>query len=252
MLLIDKNQLKRILGFTIYRRAQDYYKRQMILEFNADQDGIDAIVEGSGMWTYNVGITFSSTGGIQKTYCSCPYPDICKHIGAVLLKGIDEISENIPVEEGEQIFPLKNNGRLNCFLARKLKLIQDQSLEEKPADRANQRHKLIFIIENAYHGYLRKPIGWIISPVLRYIKKDGIPGRWRLFNREKLTEPVSDDENNLLSMLLEKENKQDFLDNYIDFLLKKPDIHLFIKHRVNLISVKIIPVSKAAVLTHKL
>ena len=247
MLLIDKNQLKRILGLTVYRRAQDYYKRQMILEFNADEDGIDAIVEGSGAWTYEVGITFSSTGGIQEAYCSCPYLYICRHIGAVLLKGIDEISKNIPVEESEQIFPLKNNGRLNCVFVRKLKLIQDQSLEEKPTNKANQRHKLIFIIENTYHGYRRKPIGWIISPVLRYIKKDGRPGQWRLFNRERLTEPVSDDENNLLSMLLEKENKQDFFDNYIDFLLKKPDINLFIKRRVNLIRAKLISVSKAVI-----
>jgi len=247
MLLIDKNQLKKILGLTLYRRAQDYYKRQMILEFNADEDGIDAIVEGSGMRPYKVFITFSSTGGIQKAYCSCPYLHMCTHIGAVLLKGIDKISENIPVEEREQIFPLKNKGKLNSFFVMKLKLIQDQSLEEKPANRANQRHKLIFIIENTYHGYKRSPIGWIISPALRYIKKDGIPGRWRLFNREKLTEPISDDENNLLNMLLEKENKQDFLDNYIDFLLKKPDIDLFIKRRVNLINVKIIPVSKAVI-----
>ncbi|MBA7536853.1 hypothetical protein ES705_29118 [subsurface metagenome] len=48
-------------------------------------------------------------------------------------------------------------------------------------------------------------------------------------------------------MLLEKEKKQDFLDNYIDFLLKRPGINLFIKRRVNLIRVKLISVRKAVI-----
>jgi len=94
--MIDKGLIKELLGSKIYSRALDYYRRGLDEKFfNNRYDGeVKAVVRGSYGNFYNVEIYFDKKEEIIDAYCDCPYPDFCKHIGAVLLKYIELKKEN--------------------------------------------------------------------------------------------------------------------------------------------------------------
>lgn len=74
----------------ILDRGYDYYRSNLIKEYNLNLDKINAIV--SGTEEYDVEIEIEN-GKIFKMFCNCPYADAgnnCKHMASVLYKYEDD------------------------------------------------------------------------------------------------------------------------------------------------------------------
>ena len=72
-----------VLGTTIYERAVSLYKKNSILDIQEEGNTIIAKVQGSGINIYRVTLKAKKHG--YEGRCNCPYGDLCKHIGALLL-----------------------------------------------------------------------------------------------------------------------------------------------------------------------
>lgn len=237
------------MGPITYQRALDYYERGMVLGFYIDKLRIRAFVQGAGGRNYDVEIQLTSDGGIGVSYCGCAFYSLCEHIGAVLLKYIDDMPkhffESKEQEEYEEVIPLKNKGNIDNFLIRRLQLLQDRSSKSGPGKEAKQRFKLFFAMEYKLPRYTPEAYStWMLRAVLRNVKVNGGYGPWRVFNYERLTEPVTEKEKVLLDKLAQKEKNSDFLDHYFDFLLVEPDIEIFLKLRQGYKKLQFVPIDR--------
>ncbi len=232
----EKNFVKELLGSAIFRRAVFYYKNGMVINSYSESGRINAVVRGSGGNRYMVEIQFNSNSDFEKAHCSCPHSSYCKHIGAVLLKLIDDkaiypdIGEyqvelsltkepDEDYEKEDKIIPLKDDGRINKDIFNGL--INLPFSENKGKTEKNTRFKLIFTIENLWTGFSfdKRHSSWELRPGLQYIKKDGTPGRLEYYNTDKVTEPVTEEERILLSILNKNEDNQALFDYYIDYFV---------------------------------
>lgn len=93
---MNKSEITRLLGSTIYKRARDYQREGAVYGFKRTQTPddvwhISASVEGNGSRDYDVDLWMRKDGALINATCSCPYNEegsgpLCKHIGAVLLE----------------------------------------------------------------------------------------------------------------------------------------------------------------------
>lgn len=162
---LTKTYIKSLLGDIIYYRAVKYYEQGKVLGLYPEDDGLYADVQGSGGHVYEVFI------GDDEVYdCNCPYGNLCKHIGAVLLEmedqqvynsvnPIDEfLNYNTPDENSVEEFSY------NSF-------IDTQWKEFSESSQSSDKFDISF---NIVCSSREKPV---IKAVLRYIKKDGSWGR---------------------------------------------------------------------------
>lgn len=92
---MDREEIRYLLGGTIYARARSYLVKNAVKEFacETNEEGVrhlDASVQGSG-GRYHVEAWLRANGSFISASCDCPYNDrgegpLCKHIGAVLLQ----------------------------------------------------------------------------------------------------------------------------------------------------------------------
>lgn len=106
MTRLDERTIKSFTGEIIYIRAMNYYRQNMIKNIyrtdNDEEEIIEAIV-GSNTDTdkeYSVRIEIRKFTGLMQVSCNCPYytsgkGNMCKHIGAVLIRYVKDI-ESIP------------------------------------------------------------------------------------------------------------------------------------------------------------
>ena len=88
---MDKEDIRTLLGNTIFSRAKKYQSR--VISINSETDGkgtrhLTALVDGTDLYTTQVWLRANET--FVSASCDCPYNqngegDYCKHIGAVLL-----------------------------------------------------------------------------------------------------------------------------------------------------------------------
>ncbi|NOY07599.1 MAG: DEAD/DEAH box helicase family protein [Spirochaetes bacterium] len=260
----EKNFIKELLGSTIFRRAVSYYKNGMVINSYSESGRINAVVRGSGGNRYTVEILFNSNGDFEEAHCSCPYPYYCKHIGAVLLKFIDDktiypgigeyqVELSLTKESDEdykkedKIIPLKDDGRINRDIFNGL--INLPFSENKDKTKNNTRFRLVFTIENMQTGFFfgEQHSPWGLKPELQYIKKNGTPGRLENYNPDKLTEPITEEEKIILSILNKNEDKQALFDYYIDYFVSNPSLELFIKKQRALRNVSFAAIEKTVI-----
>ena len=95
----------------ILDRGLEYYRSDMIVRYNADEDEITAFVNGN-YDDYEVEIQLED-GQPVEMYCSCPYADdgyYCKHMAAVLYKWDRESKgKSVKAEKKVSIEELVNN-----------------------------------------------------------------------------------------------------------------------------------------------
>ena len=237
--LKEKDKIKDLLGSTIYSRAVSYYEDNRVINSYSEAGKIHAVVRGSGENRYRVEIEFNNDGSLKNALCSCPYPFYCKHIGAVLLKFIEDkefypdIRENKVdfnlkrdskiLKKPDDIIPLKDSGEINSHIFRELlPAMLDKTPVSGPEKHRKSRYKLIFTIEKEPFFFLNneKYSPWILKPALVYIKKDGSPGRLDNYNPSKLTEPITEDEEILLSIITHSKDKSALFDFYVDYFIR--------------------------------
>ena len=98
---MDKDDVKYLLGNTIYKRAEKYVEN--IKEYNCitEKNGvrhITDIIKGSGSEEYKTQAWLRENGTYISSSCNCPYNEngeglCCKHIGALLLDDIAKQEE---------------------------------------------------------------------------------------------------------------------------------------------------------------
>jgi len=237
--LKEKDQLKDLLGSTIYSRAVSYYENNRVINSYSEAGKIHAVVRGSGENRYKVEVEFNKDGSLKDASCSCPYPFYCKHIGAVLLKFIEDKDFYPDIKEKkvnfnlkrdtdsfktpDEIIPLKDSGEIDSYIFKELLSVMRENAKETGLKKNNkQKFKLIFTIEKKWYGlfHSEKYSPWVLKPALQYIKKNGIPGRIENYSPSKLTEPITGDEEILLSILNQNENKSTAFDFYIDYFIR--------------------------------
>jgi len=243
---LDKRKIRKILGDKIYSRALSYYRDGRVKEVYTEPDNglLRAIVKGSGRNIYEVTIEFERNGEIIDAYCSCPYPDYCKHIGAVLLKYIEYEAENdrevmrgfddfyfnrhnnekktSPAFDG--IVELKDTGKAEHPIFRNL-MIPDMYKNVSKIDKESAGgFRLIFAIEKKISSYLDYNYSsngsrWVLKPALQYIKLNGETGRVEKYNSSKISYPLTESEYLLLSILERYINNEAPFEYLIDYFL---------------------------------
>ena len=105
---LDHNHIKRLLGVAIYSRALDYQRSGRVLQLARQGSRLEGRVRGSQGNEYDVRVELDRQGEVDDARCSCPYPDLCKHVGAVLLQAIEqgERSAEAEVEETDEVLEL--------------------------------------------------------------------------------------------------------------------------------------------------
>ncbi len=274
--MVDERDIENLLGTTIYKRAFLYYKEGRVIASYSKSDGcdtIDAIVRGSGENRYRVHIVFDTHGNFKDATCTCPYPYYCKHIGAVLLKFLDDAKIYPSIAKGDfelpgrkdvakrredEIIPLKTVSREKSDVFFR-KLSEDIVLiSEKLSDRrkGERRFKLVFVLEERWLSLTESNgcSGWVVKPYLRYIRRDGTLGRFVLFSYEKLdfslsNRDLSNREKELLFLLTDGDGDK-CIDYFIGLLLEyakeKPD-SLFIKTVNGFKTLKIQKITKTVI-----
>jgi hypothetical protein len=243
-----RNQIKNLLGSKIYSRALDYYNNGYVKHINDDDyPNIRAVVLGSGRRGYHVFINSEK----RQFHCNCPYPDICKHIGAVLLEIEDGIShfyesnqlDSLPdfsqvvqqrtkllQNSSDRVFELKHNALNNDTL------FLDDILPKTDNPQPNGRFTFVLLIrEDSIFGkyYLRSG--------LQYIKKDGSPGRIEEFNPKKLTVPLPENCKTLYALLLNRNEVP--LTEVLDFIKPGSELPLRFQQNKNHVDLNIIRIS---------
>lgn len=117
--MLDKKQLKKLAGATIYNRGLDIHWNDGVYDFSVEQgdgtDRIEAQVQGSGRKRYQVSMEYDFLfDEFTDYYCNCPaffnYSGLCKHCVATALEYI-EYSLHQPVSRTDKIMPLPNRRR---------------------------------------------------------------------------------------------------------------------------------------------
>ncbi len=240
---MKEEQIEHLLGTTVYRRALSYYREGRVIASYSEEGIIDAIVRGSNDNRYKVRIVFDERGNFKEATCNCPYPYYCKHIGAVLLKFLEdrEIYPSIKARnfelpekrgiakkhEDEVILLDSDEVRIGQKLSDELfsevfryGLGKGGSYNWSRGSLEKQRFKLVFVLEEGWSslGEDESLSGWVVKPYLRYVRKDGSLGRFESFRPDRLDFPVPENERELLSLLLSGDTEKS-IDYYIELFL---------------------------------
>jgi len=98
---MDREEIRYLLGSTIYARAKAYENRVQGMECETAENGVrhlSADVRGSGRNVYRTQAWLRQNGSFVSASCTCPFNEngegpCCKHIGALLLKDAAEPEE---------------------------------------------------------------------------------------------------------------------------------------------------------------
>ena len=98
---MDREEIRYLLGSTIYARAKAYENRVQNLECETAENGVrhlSADVRGSGRNLYRTQAWLRQNGSFVSASCTCSFNEngegpCCKHIGALLLHEVDEPEE---------------------------------------------------------------------------------------------------------------------------------------------------------------
>jgi len=153
-LKIDIKDLKDRVPDIIFRQGMDYFKEGRVTIKQMENLSVLATVQG----TYPYVVRLSADERSFDATCTCPYNYICKHAVAVALKVIEDQSVHEKPEE---------SGSTN-WREYFEKLIAIQKVDNDFSQEV--RWKLIYII-SILENY------WNIKPVKVYMKKDGTFGR---------------------------------------------------------------------------
>lgn len=124
---MDAEEIRRLLGKTIFERAQKYRKRILQSSCTTNEEGVrhlTALVQGSGADCYYTQAWLRENGSFVSASCDCPYNQngdgtYCKHIGALLLADAEK-NHPAPVEKPENIPGVqRGTAQLNAEPARK-------------------------------------------------------------------------------------------------------------------------------------
>ena len=96
--IMDAEEIRTLLGGTIFERAQKYRRRILQRDQTTNPEGvrhITALVQGSGAECYYTQVWLRENGSFVSASCDCPYNQngdgtYCKHIGALLLADAEE------------------------------------------------------------------------------------------------------------------------------------------------------------------
>ncbi|MGM0567686.1 MAG: SNF2-related protein [Elusimicrobiota bacterium] len=227
----------------IAQRGIKYYNQGRVFKFNLDEEGISALVVGSREAPYNVSIRFDPSENSYSFYCSCPYAADyveCKHIAAVLLH-YERVKKEYYRPAENPILKEKNKFKDDFVLD----LSTTKDAEAKDLDyipelggitglggkNTEKRFFLVFVIENCfdynsdYNNY-----AWHIYPALRYLKKNGQPGRFTKFKSEKLSESCRESESRLLEKLMDMPSGKSRFINHVDYLLENNVTNVYLKN----------------------
>ena len=259
---MDREKIKDLLGHTIYTRAVIYARNNMVLEINEDAgDIITARVKGSGNNIYEVTIDFEH----ESYYCTCPYYDYCKHIGAVLINiSEDEAlpvnsstkniqSLHIAASDPEKVVPLlfntiKNMQKKAGEQKRTIRPVKKNSHEGKIKDRLNitsgyrvnknakQRYRFVLVFEKEKYQNEQT-----IKPGAQYIKQDGNFGRITKFNKHLITEKISQEEAIIINDLENSFYYNSRANDYIPFLYRNNTTPLFFQEDKNYYEITMVP-----------
>uniref|UniRef100_UPI004038B932 SNF2 helicase associated domain-containing protein n=1 Tax=Faecalibacterium prausnitzii TaxID=853 RepID=UPI004038B932 len=95
---MDAQEIRALLGKSIFERAQKYRKRILQSSCTTNEDGVrhlTALVQGSGSDCYYTQVWLRENGSFVSASCDCPYNQngdgtYCKHIGALLLQDAEK------------------------------------------------------------------------------------------------------------------------------------------------------------------
>ena len=98
---MDREEIRYLLGSTIYARDKAYENRVQGMECETAENGVrhlSADVRGSGRNVYRTQAWLRQNGSFVSASCTCPFNEngegpCCKHIGALLLKDAAEPEE---------------------------------------------------------------------------------------------------------------------------------------------------------------
>lgn len=91
---LTKDVLLDLVGPTILSRGQRYHRSGQVEEIAIAPDGsLIAWVSGTRRYATLVGVQADSLAAA----CTCPYPDVCKHIVAAVLQYQEDMEENKPI-----------------------------------------------------------------------------------------------------------------------------------------------------------
>ena len=139
---MDEEEVRYLLGSTIFKRAKSYVKYVHEYESDLDEDEsnlrhIRAEVDGSYDNVYETEAWINRSGGYVRGSCTCPYNDCgmgnpCKHIGALLLYDLQKQATDAEGKKPEELVPGVVRGTAN--LARP---------EEKPDHLQREKERLL-------------------------------------------------------------------------------------------------------------
>ena len=122
----SKNHLLLYFNDLTIAKGEDYKRRKKVLHwFLNSAEHVEATVSGAGGNVYRTHIYLQNQNTeVQKTYCSCPLHEDCKHSAALLLTYMDSLDS---VEEENS-----NNAGLSTMLRLKLEELANVLNKEKP------------------------------------------------------------------------------------------------------------------------
>ena len=108
---MDADEIRILLGDSIFERAKKYRKRIQQSTCTTNEDGVrhlSAMVLGSGGSCYYTQAWLRENGSFVSASCSCPYNQngdgtYCKHIGALLLEDAAQNGEGAPPKKLDEI-----------------------------------------------------------------------------------------------------------------------------------------------------
>ena len=108
---MDADEIRILLGDSIFERAKKYRKRIQQSTCTTNEDGVrhlSAMVLGSGGSCYYTQAWLRENGSFVSASCSCPYNQngdgtYCKHIGALLLEDAAQNGEGTPPKKLDEI-----------------------------------------------------------------------------------------------------------------------------------------------------
>jgi len=227
----------------ILRRGMEYFRGGRIKKYDMSGSLITAVVSGNRLSPYRVRVELDETGIPEFYFCECPYSKggfyLCKHIAAVLIRYLNEPPSLNPVEN-----PLvRDREKFDKDVRIGLADLPDSGMRgfdsfdafrgiaSREKKGAKQRYAPAFIIEKifGYDSYYSRQDIWHVYPAMRYIKKNGEPGRVTQFNEKNLTEPFGEKEAKLLQKLADRPVRDASFTDYADYIVKNGVKNVFLR-----------------------
>lgn len=250
--------IKRLFSPEIFIRGKEYYEKGHVYNIIDMGDKITSKVKSSTKdKIYDVTIEKTLDGIIKSIRCTCPYGSFCKHAAATLIyyikhgphKVIEKEIVNPLLEEEEKKDTVREiilkEKSAYSFLYRYFNFLNEEN-EKKDSINIKERWRIVFVIYKKSFFYEIGKESLKFGLGLIYIKKNGILGRVSDFKMEKLTEPINNEiERKLFNNLILKEDYEDSLSAYFEFLLAyKDQILLYFKRYVYYNRVEFIEIDK--------